>query len=164
MLYYNKIDIREGIDLAKSNNRKECMICHCWFFNHEFKFQDSVCNGSHDLTMLSVNISDISIISIKNVDNRCTIHNISKSEAINLLKSSALEDRGYIYKKILSWTSIKSLDISIGTVMKNPEMLKFLPDRLKTKDMWKHAVKKLPYLLDMFMINIRLNKRVIKLF
>ena len=84
--YYDKIDIREGIDLAKSNNRKEYMICHCWFFNHEFKFQDSVCNGRHDLTMLSVNISDISVISIKNVDNRCTIHNISKSEAINLLK------------------------------------------------------------------------------
>ena len=48
--------------------------------------------------------------------------------------------------------------------MKNPEMSKFLPDRVKTKDMWKNAVKKLPYLLDMFLINIRLNKCVIKLF
>ena len=113
LYYYDKIDIREGIDLAKSNNRKECMICHCWFFNHEFKFQDSVCNGRHDLTMLSVNISDISVISIKNVDNRCTIHNISKSEAINLLKSSALEDRGYIYKKNIVLDINKSLDISI---------------------------------------------------
>ena len=28
MLYYDKIDISEGIDLAKSNNSKECMICH----------------------------------------------------------------------------------------------------------------------------------------
>ena len=27
----------------------------------------------------------------------------------------------------------KSLNISIGTVMKNPEMLKFVPDHLKTK-------------------------------
>ena len=27
----------------------------------------------------------------------------------------------------------KSLKFSIGTVMKNPEMLKFVPDRLKTK-------------------------------
>ena len=27
----------------------------------------------------------------------------------------------------------KSLNISIGTVMKNPEMLKFIPDHLKTK-------------------------------
>ena len=30
-------------------------------FNHEFKFQDFVCSGCHDLTMLSVNIGDIFI-------------------------------------------------------------------------------------------------------
>ena len=41
----------------------------------------------------------------------------------------------------------KSLNISIGTVMKNPEMLKFVPDHLKTKKTCKHAVKRLPYLL-----------------
>ena len=31
----------------------------------------------------------------------------------------------------------KSLNISIGTVMKNPEMLKFVPDHLKTKKTFK---------------------------
>ena len=31
MLYYDKIDISEGIDPAKSNNSKECMVCHYWF-------------------------------------------------------------------------------------------------------------------------------------
>ena len=40
-LYYDRIDISEGIDLPKSNNSKECMICHYFFFNHGFKFQDS---------------------------------------------------------------------------------------------------------------------------
>ena len=40
----------------------------------------------------------------------------------------------------------KSLDISIGTVMKNPEMIKLGPDHLKTKKMCKHAIKKLPSL------------------
>ena len=96
MLYYNRIDISEGIDLAKSNNSKECMICHYWFFNHGFNFQDSVCNGSHAFTMLSVNISDITI---KNVNYRCLIHNISKSEAFNLLGNSVLGNCGYIWKK-----------------------------------------------------------------
>ena len=67
-----------------------------FFFNHGCKFQDSVCNGCHDLTMLSVNISDISIITVKNVNYRCIIHNISKSEATNLLKNSVLEDLGCI--------------------------------------------------------------------
>ena len=41
----------------------------------------------------------------------------------------------------------KSAKQSIGTVMKNPEMLKFVPDHLKTKKVCKHAVIKLPYLL-----------------
>ena len=37
--------------------------------------------------------------------------------------------------------SYKSLNVSIGTIMKNPEMLKFVSDHLKTKKMCKHAVK-----------------------
>ena len=96
MLYYERIDVSKGIVLAKGNNSKECMICHYWFFNHGFKFLDSVCNGCHDLGTLSVHISDIAIITIKNVDYCCNIHNTSKSEAINLLENSLLEDRGNI--------------------------------------------------------------------
>ena len=72
------------------------MICHYWFFNHGFKFQDSLCNGCNDVINLSVNISDIAIIIIKNVGYCCIIHNISKSEAINLLTTFVLEDHGYI--------------------------------------------------------------------
>ena len=48
--------------------------------------------------MRSVNISDIAIITIKTVDYHCIMYN-SKSEAINLLKNSVLEDGGYIYKR-----------------------------------------------------------------
>ena len=112
------------------------------------------------------------LLSLKNVDYRCIIHNISKSETINLLESAVLEGHRYIYKNIVlnfslfkagfvcfflflfsiykmgdSMDICKSLNINIGTVMKNPEMLKFAPDHLKTKKMHKHAVKKLPYLL-----------------
>ena len=35
----------------------------------------------------------------------------------------------------------KSLNINIGTVVKNPEMLKFVPDHLKTKQMCNYAFK-----------------------
>ena len=67
MLYYDRIDLSEGIEVAISNNIKECMFCHYWFFNHGSKFQDSIWNGCHDLTMLCLNISDIAIITVKNV-------------------------------------------------------------------------------------------------
>ena len=96
MLYYNRIDVSEGIYRGKNNKSTECMICLYWFFNHGFKFQDSVYDGCHDLTILCLNISDIAIITIENTDYPCIIHNISKSEAINLLESAMLEDCGYV--------------------------------------------------------------------
>ena len=68
------------------------MICHYWFFNHGFKSQGSECNGFNVFTILSVNISDITIVTIKNVDYRCIIHNISKSKASNLLENSVLQN------------------------------------------------------------------------
>ena len=73
-----------------------CMICHYCFFNHGLNNQDSLSNGCHDLTMLSVNVSDIAIITVENADYRCIIHHISKHEAIQLLENSLLEDRGYL--------------------------------------------------------------------
>ena len=101
MLYYDRIDISKRYDFPKSNNSKNCMIYHYWFFNHVFNFQYYVCNDCHNLTMLSVNIRNIAIITAKNVGCRWIIHNISKSEAISLLKNSVLEDQGYILKNIV---------------------------------------------------------------
>ena len=71
-------------------------FCHYWFLKHAFKFKDSVCNGCPDLTKLCLNISDITIITVKNVDYRSIIYNIRKSEAINSIESPVLENRGYI--------------------------------------------------------------------
>ena len=46
--------------------------------------------------MFCVNVSDIAIITTKGVDYCCLIHDFSKSEAINLLKNSVLDDCWYI--------------------------------------------------------------------
>ena len=96
MLYYNRIDVREGTDPTKSNKSRECMIWHYWFFNHGYKFQDHVCNDCHDLTILCLNISNIAIITVKNVDYCCIIHNNVKSEATDLLKNSVPVVQGYL--------------------------------------------------------------------
>ena len=58
------------------------MICHYRFFNHALKFQDHVRNDCHDLTILYLNISDIAIITVKNINYHCVMYNINKSEAI----------------------------------------------------------------------------------
>ena len=95
-MYYDGINIRDRNDLAKSFSSKEYMICHYRFFNHGVKFQDHVWNSYHDLSMLCIDISDIALMTVKNVDYRCIIHNISKSEAINLFESAVLEKPVYI--------------------------------------------------------------------
>ena len=75
MLYNDRTDISERIDLVKSNSSKECMACPYCSFNYGFNFRVSACNVCYDLKMLSINISDITIITVKNFDYHCIIHN-----------------------------------------------------------------------------------------
>ena len=94
MLYYDRIDVSEGIDVNKTSASKECDICHYWYFlNYSFKFQPNVCNRCHDLLMMSVNLSDIAILNIKSSDCRCIISLISKNEAINLMQNADLTEK-----------------------------------------------------------------------
>ena len=55
-------------------------------FNHWSKFQVSVYNGSHNLTILCLNINNVAIITVTGVGYYCIVHDISKSEAIHLLE------------------------------------------------------------------------------
>ena len=86
ILYYDRIGVSEGIDVNKTRKSKECDICYYWYFlNKRFNFQSYVCNGCHELVIMSMNLSDIAILNIKGNDYRCIISGISKSEAINLI-------------------------------------------------------------------------------
>ena len=59
--------------------------------------------------MLSVNTSNIACITVMNFDYCCIIHNISESEAINLLKNSVLENCGYIKNIVLNFSLFKKV-------------------------------------------------------
>ena len=63
MSYYDRIEISEGTDVNKPSASKECNVCHClYFLNSSFKFQPNVCNRCHDLLMMSINVSNITIL------------------------------------------------------------------------------------------------------
>ena len=32
MLYDERIDVSEGIDVTETSASKECIICNCWYF------------------------------------------------------------------------------------------------------------------------------------
>ena len=88
MLYYDKIDVTEGTDVNKTSKLEECDVGHCWYFlNKGFMFRPNVCNRYHELLMISMNLSDIAILSIKGADYCWIISGISKNEVRNLMQN-----------------------------------------------------------------------------
>ena len=66
MLYFDRIDASEGLDVNKTSESKEFDICHyCYHLSKGFKFQPNVCNRYHDLLMIFMNLNDIAILNIK---------------------------------------------------------------------------------------------------
>ena len=91
MLYFDRIEVSEGIDVNKTNEPKECDICHYWYFlNKGFTFQPNVCNRCHCLLNMSMNLSNAAISNIKHDDYCCIISRISRNETINLIQNVSL--------------------------------------------------------------------------
>ena len=54
MLYFDKIDVSQGIDVKKISASKEFHICHYWYFlNYSFKFQPNTCSRCHYLLKIA---------------------------------------------------------------------------------------------------------------
>ena len=95
MLQYDRVDISEGIDNNKSNQSKECIICHYWYFKDVgYKFEANVCKKCHDISMMAYELENIAMLNVKGVDYRCVLWNITKNYAINMLGNSKLDDKG----------------------------------------------------------------------
>ena len=66
MLYYDKIDVSEDVNVNKTSKSRECNIYHYWYFlGKGFKLQPDVCNGCQDALMMSMNLNDIAILTFK---------------------------------------------------------------------------------------------------
>ena len=70
-----------------------CYLALLAFLDKGCKFQPDICNGFHDVLMMSVSPSDIAILNLLDADYRCNINGISKSEAINLLQNTNLNEK-----------------------------------------------------------------------
>ena len=68
MLYYDRLDVSEGIDVNEQSASKECDI----FLSYSFKFQPNVGNRCHDLSM-SLNLSDIAVLNVKGPSYHCLL-------------------------------------------------------------------------------------------
>ena len=69
MLCFDRIDIYKGTNVNKTSASKEFNIWQYWYFlNYSFNFQPNIYDRSHDLLIMSVNLSDIAILNIKGSD------------------------------------------------------------------------------------------------
>ena len=63
ILYFDRVDVSEGIDVNKISNSKECDICHYWYFlDKGFKFQPYQCNRCHDLVIITIVLAKLAIV------------------------------------------------------------------------------------------------------
>ena len=89
MLEYAKIDISEEIDLNKSGGggggQKSVIF-----------YEPYLGNGCHDLMQKAMNFNDVAIVSIKGSDYKIYFWYMSKSNAINLLNNSVLDNKGVL--------------------------------------------------------------------
>ena len=99
MLFFDRIDVSERVDADETIASKECDICNHWYFlNYSFKFRPNFCNRCHVFLMLSMNLSDIAILNIKDSDYRCIISLITKNGAIYLMQNADLTKKANHYK------------------------------------------------------------------
>ena len=86
MLYHDRIEFYQAIDVNKTSESNKCDICHCWYFlDKGSKFQLDVCHGCHDVLMMPMILSNIAIKNIHVAYYSFIISGISKNEGINLV-------------------------------------------------------------------------------
>ena len=94
MIYFDRSDVYEGIDVNETYASKECNIFHYWrLLNYSFKFQPNVCIICQGFLTMSMNLSDIAFLNIKRSDYHCIISLISKDEAINFVENADLTEK-----------------------------------------------------------------------
>ena len=88
---FYRIDVSEGIDVNKTSASKTMRNCRYWcFINYSFRFQLNVCNRCYDLLMMSMNLGDIAVLSVKGSDYRCIISFIRRNKVIKLMQNAYL--------------------------------------------------------------------------
>ena len=95
MLEYDRIDISDGIDVNKSNDKsKECDIYHYWyFFDKNFTYDQYLCDGCHDLKQKAMSFNDVAIAFIKGRYYRIHFWYMSEDDAISIMHNFNLSDK-----------------------------------------------------------------------
>ena len=99
MLYFDRIDEFEGSDVNKTSASKESVFSDYWYFlNKGFKLQLNFCNRCHDVLMMLINLTGITVLHTNSIDYCCIINRISKTEVVSSLQNANLSEKsGTLY-------------------------------------------------------------------
>ena len=91
MLKYDRIDISDGIGVDKTNESKECMLCHYWYFlNNNFSYGPYLCNGCYNIMQNSIDAKNTAINFVRKNAYRIYFLDMSKHKAKKLMINSNL--------------------------------------------------------------------------
>ena len=94
MLANERIDISDGIDVNKSDESKECTLCHYWYLlDKNFRYRPYLCDGWYNMTQKCNKLKNIAIIRIKKSVYRIFFLFMSKREARKLMANSNIIDK-----------------------------------------------------------------------
>ena len=94
MLEDERIIISEGIDINKTNESKECMLCHYWYFlSKNVSYGPCLCDGCYNIMQKSNNFKNVAIVRVKKSVYRIYFRYISKRKAKVLMTNSNLIDK-----------------------------------------------------------------------
>ena len=85
MLVYEKIDISDGIDADMSDESKECMLRHYWYFlDKNFSCGPYLYDGCYNMMLKYNKLKNIAIVLVKeSVYRICFLYMSKREEKIN---------------------------------------------------------------------------------
>ena len=63
------------------------------FLDLNYTYESELCNGCHDRSMMAYEIENIAILNVGGVDHRCSIRNMTRNDANNMLNNSKLNEK-----------------------------------------------------------------------
>ena len=98
MLTSERIDISYGIDVNKSYEPKECMLCHYWYFlDKNFSYGPYLCDGCYNMTQKCNKLKNIAIVHIKeSVYGICFLFMSKREERKLMANSNVIDKKGFI--------------------------------------------------------------------
>ena len=96
------------------------------FLDLNYTYESELCNGCHDRSMMAYEIENIAILNVRGVDHRCSIWNMTRNDANNMLNNSKLNEKRWLWMWTFdaSITPVEVINMNFDTIKTSIEVIK----------------------------------------